>query len=318
LEQHSDKLGHIGHVADLLGYTYHHEEAATLRTHLLEQQRGQTSPFDLANTLNAKGVSLKNSGDLEGAMKAYKEAETIFRNLGERGSLVTVLGNQGNVLRRQEKLDQALSVLKDAVQTSRELKNQYGLLSCLNAISLVYLDLEEYKKALTCLKEQEILCRETGERMGLAAALGNQVSVLEKLWEAKPGELLALLRQEAEIYRELGIHPKLEESLIRQAKLLKRQARSLYKQSIIQKEKKDQEKVIAIYSEEEKIWNELNNIEGLAIAQSKRAFVMALLGQNEARSVVEHAYALAVSNSLTNAARDIKKTMDLVCSTLDQ
>jgi tetratricopeptide (TPR) repeat protein len=312
LEQHGDKLRHIGFVADLLGNTYHHEEAATLRAYLLEQHRGRTNPIELANTLNARGVSLKNTGDLEGAMKAYEEAEKIIRNLGERRMLATVLGNRGNILRRQEKYDQALSVLKEAEQISRDLNDQYRLGSSLNAISLVYFDLKEYEKALPCLKEQENLCRETGERFGLAAALCNQVSILSETWDAQPEELLALLREESAIHRELGIRPNLEESLKRQAKLVQRQVRSLSRGPLSQKNEQDKEKLIVLYNEEEKIWDELNNIEGVLIAQSNRAVVMAALGQREARSIIEQAYTRAVNDHLTEAIKQIKQAMDLV------
>lgn len=314
LEQHGDKLRHVGFVADLLSNTYHHEEAATLRTYLLEQHRGRTNPVELANTLNARGVSLKNTNDLEGAMKAFEEAEKIFRNLGDRGLLPGVLDNRGNLLRRQGNYEQALSVLKEAEQICRDLNDQYKLSTSLNAISLVYIDLKDYEKALPCIKEQEKLCRETGERFGLAAALCNQVSILSETWDAQPEELLAMLKEESAIHRELGLRAKLEISLRRQAKLVQRQVRSLSRQPLSHKEKHEKEKLIELYKEEEKIWDELNSIEGVLFAQSNRAVVMAALGQREARSIVEQAYSRAVDEGLAEAIDQIKQAMELVVS----
>lgn len=316
-EQHSDKLEYISDVAHLLDETSHAEDAAALRDYLLEQRRGQVNPIELISALNEKGVSLKNSGDLDGAMQAYKEAEAIIRNLDDRQLLANILSNQGNILRRQKKFDLALAILKEAVQCARDLADHHGLIAALNALSLVYFELEDYANALPLLKEQENLCRESGDRMGLAAALGNQASILAEQGDSQPEELLSLRAQEAGIYRDLGVRTKLEQCLVSQAGLLHKQAHSLYKQSVFKKDRKVMGKVIALYSEEEKIWNELNRLDGATIAQSDRAVVMALLGQREARSLVEQAYSQAVSNNLTEATEKIKQAMDVVFSMVD-
>jgi tetratricopeptide (TPR) repeat protein len=312
LEEHPDKLRHIGFVANLLGYAYHHEEAARLSEYLLEQQRGRTNPLDLATTLNARGVSLKNTGDLEGAMEAYREAEAICRNMGQRSILAIVLANQANILRRQGKNRQALSILKEAVEIARQRNSQYVLLSCLNATSLVYLEKEDYSKALTCLVEQEALCRQIGNQLGLAAALGNKASTLESLWGATPEELAALRREEAAIYRELGIRPKLEDALGELARLLQRQARALSRRALSDPERK--EALIALYQEEERSWEEIGNLAGATVAQANRAVVMAMLGRQEAKSLVEQAYARAISSGETAAAKQIERAMDQVAA----
>jgi tetratricopeptide (TPR) repeat protein len=317
LERHGDKLDHIGNVAHLLDETFHKEEAAALRAHLLEQQRGQANPYDLVEALNARGVSLKNAGDREGAMQVYKEAEVILRNLGDRRMLATVLGNQGNVFRQLKDYDQALAVLEEALQISRELGDQYGMTGSLNALALVHYEREEYSKALPYLEEQERICRQTGERMGLAAALGNRASILSSQGDTELGVLIDLRRQEAEIYRELGIRPKLEECLASQANLLHQRAQALYTETAFKPDAGKRGQVIALYMEEEKIWNEINRVERVLLAQSDRAVVMASLGQREARALVEGAYRQAISSNLPEVANKIQRAMSVVFSMVD-
>lgn len=318
IEEHGNNLYHIKNVADLLGDTYYHEEATNLRKYLLGQQRGQINPVELANSLNATGISQKNTGDLEGAMKSYKEAEAIFRNLDMQELLPTVLGNQGNILRRQKKFSEALAIHQEAIQICRKFNLRYGLLTNLNALALVYSDLEKNEKALECLKEQEIICRETGERIGLAAAISNQTYILEKLWLTEPEELLTLCREEVEIYKELGVLPKLEDAMRKQVRYLHRQVRILYNRSFSQKVKRDLEKIIELYDEEENILEELNDVKGVLITQSNRAVVLAALGQKNAILIVEKAYTEAVKRNLIDAKQQIKQNWDLTVSMLDK
>ncbi|MCB2214420.1 tetratricopeptide repeat protein [bacterium] len=289
IERHPDNRRYLGHVAELMMYTYCHKEAEKLQEYVLALQRPDSNPIDLAKQLNARGVSLKNIGDLESAMAAYKEAETISRNLHDRRILATVLGNEGNVLRRQGELDQAKEVLKEAVDLARELDDVHISFPCLNSLGLLYYENDENEEALAIFNELETVGRTFGEPLMLAAALGNKCTLMERLWEGTPEELIEIRSEEVLIYRDHGVQPKLIEALEQKQKLIRRQIRRLQRRPIDKFDEETKRHLLNCYLDEEVICKELGDIKGEVLAQSGRAVVLAALGQPGSTALINQA-----------------------------
>jgi tetratricopeptide (TPR) repeat protein len=312
IERHPDNLIYIGHVAELMNYIYRYEDGARLQDYLLTKQRPDSNPVDLAKRLNGRGISLKNIGDLEGAMAAYKEAEVIARNLGDQRLLATILGNEGNVLRRQGNLTQARAVLNEAVVIARRLKSVEVSGPCLNALGLLYFENDENEEALRIFIELEVVGRASGEPLMLAAALGNKGTLMERLWEGTPEELLAIRSEEVEIYRDLGAWPKLLEALKQKQKIIHRQIRRLSRRPVVELDEEDKQQLLTCYLEEKSICSEFDDAEGELLAQSRRAVVLAALGRPDAIELIEGALSRALSENMLDAVEQVRADKALV------
>jgi tetratricopeptide (TPR) repeat protein len=289
----------VSSVRDLLSSTYHFNEAEKLSDFLLKKQRGEINPVDLATSLNARGVSLKNTGSLDEALQLFSEAEQILRNLGtENGFLATVLGNAANVLRRKGDFEKALDALREAEVISRELNNKYAISLTLNGLAITYIEMDRAEEALACLKDLEAICRETGDEMGLAVALGNKATALEMLWKAEPDEFVSIHREEAALYRAIGVQPKYELALSRQVKYLQRLARTIYKQALSSRDKQDFLKLQDLYKEEEQIWQLLKQPEKKLVSQINQVIAMAGSGKKEALNLLNEIELEAQSKSI--------------------
>jgi tetratricopeptide (TPR) repeat protein len=312
IEQHPNNLLYIRHVAELMIYTYCPDEAEKLQQYVLSQQRKDSNPVDLARELNARGVSLKNVGDLEGAMEAYQEAEEISRNLDNLRILAIVLGNEGNVLRRQGKLDRARRVLNEAAALARELNDVHVSFPCLNALGLLYFENDEYEEALEIFIELETVGRSFGEPLMLAAALGNKATLMERLWEGTPKELIAIRSEEVQIYREHGVQPKLIEALEQKQKLIRRQIRRLQRRPLNDVDREDKQHLLNCYRDEESICKEFGDVKGELLAQSGRAVLMAALGQPGSTELINRTLDRAKRENRADVIERIRSDLALI------
>ena len=312
IEKYPNNLIYIGHVVELMIYTYRHQEVMPLQAYLLEQQRKEVNPVDLVERLNVKGISLKNTGDLDGAMAAYLEAEEISRNLGDKRLLATVLGNQGNVFRRKGQLIQAQKVLDEGVGLARQIKDFHVLFSCLNALGLLYYEMEEYEESLEIFVELEEDVRAYGDPLMLASVLGNKCALMGELWEGTPEQLAAIRSEEIEIYRELGIPKKFLDALRQKQKIVRRQIRQITSQPINNLDERSKQKLATCYLEEEAICKDLGDFEGMTLAQSERAVVMAAMGRPEAAELIAEALKRAVGENMEKVVEEVRENFHQV------
>ncbi|OGG49226.1 MAG: hypothetical protein A3F84_23950 [Candidatus Handelsmanbacteria bacterium RIFCSPLOWO2_12_FULL_64_10] len=129
----------VWRIADLLGGKGYYVETLPLHEHLVKHFRELGNKTMLGRSLGNQAEILYAHGDLDEAMRLFKEQENICRELGDKTGLLTSLGNQGVIL-----------------LTRQELRRGMGL-----------------------FKEQERICRELGDKVGLCASLGNQALILK-------------------------------------------------------------------------------------------------------------------------------------------
>jgi tetratricopeptide (TPR) repeat protein len=93
------------------------------------------------------------------AIKEYKDALQIYREIGDQQDIGNVLGNVGQYYDDRGKYDDALKLFKEALQIHRDLHNENNEGIALNNIGNTYLFKGDYDNARTYF-EQALLLRE--------------------------------------------------------------------------------------------------------------------------------------------------------------
>ena len=132
---------------------------------------------DLQTSLGNKAHSLYLHGNLDDAMKLYKEAARICRESGNRYELSVSLGNQALILYSLDDLDGAISLHKEEERLYRELGDKDGLQNSLGNQAIVFYTKGNLERAIALHKEQEGICRIFGIKEGLQICLGNQARI---------------------------------------------------------------------------------------------------------------------------------------------
>jgi nephrocystin-3 len=284
-------------VARLLDDTGHLDEALALSQFLVEQFNSIGDPSSLQRALGELGIALYFRGDLNGAMKLYKERERICRELGEAVELGRILCNQATIVIIRGDFDAAMKLLKEAERICRELDDHTGLAACLCNQGHVLTSCGDLDGAMNLLKEAERVCREHGDPKWLGTSLGMQANIL-----VPRGDLdgaMELLKEVERMCRELGETKWLATILGMQAdtliprgdldgamKLLKEGERicrelgdsdwlfaSLCTQATVLINSGDLDGAMKLLKESERVSRELDNPDGLQISLSNQAMV---------------------------------------------
>jgi tetratricopeptide (TPR) repeat protein len=110
--------------------------------------------------LMKQGSALYQDNHLEGAMTYYKEAEKIYRDLGDLDGLNKSLENQASVLVDRGDLEGAMLVYKEAEGIWRKLGNRLALAQTLGNQALILADQGDLDGSMKLLAEQEKICRD--------------------------------------------------------------------------------------------------------------------------------------------------------------
>jgi tetratricopeptide (TPR) repeat protein len=242
-------------IGRLLGETGKPEAALRVRTALVEHYRARGDRARLSAALGAQGVTLKDRGNLDGAMALHKEAERLCRELGDKQGLAQALGNQANILEIRGDLDGAMALYKQVERLCRELGDKAALLgSVINQANI----LRDLDGAMALYKEAARLCRELGDKAALAATLCGQALILKA--RGDPDGAMALLKEAEQLCRELGN----KEGL----------ATTLGNQGLILYARGDPDGAMALHKEAERLDRELGNKEGLATTLGNQAVIL--------------------------------------------
>jgi tetratricopeptide (TPR) repeat protein len=180
----------------------HAHEAHGLHGELKRRAEQGQDLRNVAGSLMNQGVVLDDQGDTENAIGAYLQAESVYRQLGDRSALAQCLSNRGISLSRQEKYDAAMVVFDQAEELARQAGDRASLHRTLGEQAVIFKQRGELERAMTLLKEKETICRELDDRFGLAVALGNIALVLKD--QGSPELGLLVLEEVETTYRELG------------------------------------------------------------------------------------------------------------------
>jgi len=126
---------------------------------LAEQVRG---PEPTASDLTTLGGVLFESGDLEGAERAFRSAAAEWRELGSRVYLSLCLSNLGDSLRGLGRPVEALEALAEALQIRRDLGDHSGVADTLQAVARTHFEHGDPEAARRHWQETLELARQHG------------------------------------------------------------------------------------------------------------------------------------------------------------
>jgi tetratricopeptide (TPR) repeat protein len=149
------------------------------------------------------------------AMADYQQAERLFRFVGDRASVATLLTKQAMVWGHRGKPDVAVRILREQVVVLRDLGTIDELSNCLGYLGTSLKQVRNFADALKALHEQEQLARDVGDLDEVQRSLGNQGSVhfLQQHWE----QALGLFQQREQVCRQAQNDNGLVEALKSQA-----------------------------------------------------------------------------------------------------
>ena len=129
---------------------------------------------ELAMCLGNQSSVYTDRGLKNEALDLLREQERVCRDIGERAVLGKSLGNQSIILREQGDLQAALKLNQEQERIAREFDDLYELSGCLGNRALIARSLGDKDGAMKLLSEQETMCRSIGNKEFLIRCLGNQ------------------------------------------------------------------------------------------------------------------------------------------------
>ena len=189
----------------------------------------------------------QDDGDLDNAMRLWKEREMDCRNVENHDGVQGALGNQAVILQIRGDLDEAMALLKEQERISRELGFHHGIQSSLGNQALILRQRGDQEGAATLFREQERICRETENTESLHHSFGEKGKRLLTAGDSEGA--LPLFREQERICQEFGYSDGLIQSLASQASIL--EARG------------DLEAALGLLEQQGRIFVELNRIPDL-------------------------------------------------------
>jgi tetratricopeptide (TPR) repeat protein len=193
----------------------------------LRKLLGTPEPGHAFASLVGRAQSLSSSGDSEGALLAFKEAESLARRAGlPPESLLIALVGKATILDQRDDLVAAAAFYHEAEDLARRHGDDECFSSCSERLAVIRRRVDNLDRALELHRRHRWDWRESGDPAVLSASLANQgvalasagkyaeaLAVLERLeqvcreWPSFPGVAIALKHQ-AEIYAACGDHAK--------------------------------------------------------------------------------------------------------------
>jgi tetratricopeptide (TPR) repeat protein len=156
----------------------------------------------LAVTLNNIGEVYRNTGQPDQALEYYHQVLPISEEVGDRGGIAQTLNNIGGVYSNIGQPDQALEYFNQALPILQEVGNRAGQAVTLNNIGMVYRSIGQPDQALEYLTQALPISEEVGDRAGLATTLNNIGGVYSNT--GQPDQALEYLTQALPISEEVG------------------------------------------------------------------------------------------------------------------
>ena len=140
--------------------------------------RKENVNLGLANVLKSRGDLLSRTGNLEGALKAYDEAERLARQEHDDLGLANVLKSRGDLLSRTGKQEEALQAYDEAERLYRKENVNLGLANVLHSRGDLLSRTGKQEEALQAYYEAERLYRKENVDLGLANVLSSKGDLL--------------------------------------------------------------------------------------------------------------------------------------------
>ncbi len=200
-----EQIWALQRLGDLLKGLEKVEEGIRLMEELEELDKKEEDHKDKerkANLLNNKGVIHRQKGELDEALKLYKDCLAIKEEIGEKRGIALSLNNIGVIYNQKGELGKALEYWEKSLVIKEELGNKQEIASSLSNIGIIYHQKGEPNQALEYYEKSLALREELGNKSEIATSLNN-IGILHR----QKGELnpaVKCYRKCLLIYEELG------------------------------------------------------------------------------------------------------------------
>ena len=160
------------------------------------------SKRDMASLLNDMGLVMHQEGGHEGARSLFQESLAIFRELGEKEGLGWTLDNLGMLARDQGDFKAARTLFSEALILFRELGSKRGTANALWALGSLALDQGDHTVAHALYEEALGIFRELGDKEGIGRTVRSLATVLQHQGDYTAAH--RLYQEALGIFRELG------------------------------------------------------------------------------------------------------------------
>jgi CHAT domain-containing protein/Tfp pilus assembly protein PilF len=127
------------------------------------------------------GALSQELGRIEDALRYGSEALVIRRELGDRAGEAVTVANLGLAHHQLGRLQEALGCFEEALRIDRELGNRIGESTTLDSLGGVLCGLGRYQEALVCYEDALDIQRQIGYRLAQGATLNNVGGLYSKL-----------------------------------------------------------------------------------------------------------------------------------------
>ena len=133
-----------------------------------------------ADSVFAEADSLRKRREVEGAMRRYRRALALYRQVGDRRGQADAKNEIGILYAFQDQRARALSALQDALQIYRELGRRTEIAKCLNNVAILHKRGGNYEDALRTYREALRIFRALDDERSTAVTLSNVALVYEQ------------------------------------------------------------------------------------------------------------------------------------------
>ncbi len=188
-----------------------------------------------AKVLTGAGTLAQNQGDYTAARSLFEQGLSIWREIGDKKGIATLLHNLGWVAWRQSDYAAARSLSAEALTLHRELGNKQGMAHAVNNLGWVAHHQGDFAAARSFHEQSLALRRELGDKRAIAFALTNLGWALQKQGDYQ--QSISLIREARALFKQVGDKQLLAFSSLILANVLHEQgeeneAKALLKESI--------------------------------------------------------------------------------------
>jgi tetratricopeptide (TPR) repeat protein len=167
----------------------------------LDLARGRGDLAGMAMALQQQGV-VANLGDYAGTQALYEESLALWRTLGNKEGIASVLNDMGILVSERGEFEAARALYDESLALQRELGDKRGIALALNNLGSLVEEQSNYAAALAFYEESLAFRREMGDKPGIATLLCNLgIVAVEQGNYAKAG---ALYDESMKLRRETG------------------------------------------------------------------------------------------------------------------
>lgn len=155
----------------------------------------ESNKFDLAGTLNERGLSYENKGYYTEAFQDYLSALKLYESIGDKKGIANEYQNLGLIHFNKKELLKAETYFKSALTISKSIMYRDGIASALNNLGMNEQELGRAEVALDYFKQALKMDEEDGDPSNIAYSLNNVGTVYATLQKHK--EALSYYRRSA-------------------------------------------------------------------------------------------------------------------------